>query len=432
MLKGLKKRISNSDFLKSLAILMTGTIIAQAIGYLLAPIITRLFTPEEMGEFGIFQRLTAFIATIATARYEFALPLPKKDKHAFLLFRYILRLVFITVIITLLGAIIYGISLNKELDYYILVIALVAGVTFLVFFNLGTNWAIRLKEFHKISLSKMSNSLSLNGLRVFFGLIGTGSIGLIISFVISLFIGSLHFVKDFISRNKLPKTKIAKQKGYLMVREYKDFPLANLPHALSDNLRDLLVAFIIIDLFSENMFGSFDHSFRMLRIPIMIIGASMSQVFFNRISDYKKQAIQIYPLFKKLLMTLILLSIAPFSIIYFFGGEIFSFVFGDEWYLSGKLSEIMAPWLMLNFILSPLSTIPLVFNKQKQFFVLGLIASILQLGGFFILPVLFKTHPDKIFYVFSIVSWLQVILSILIIYYLYTIVKQHDSKVEKI
>jgi len=431
MLKGLTKRISNSDFLKSLAILMTGTVIAQAIGYLLAPIITRLFTPEEMGEFGIFQRLTTVVATIATARYEFALPLPKKDKHAFLLFRYILRLVFIIVIITFLGALFYGIALNKELDYYVLVIALVASVTFLVFFNLGTNWAIRLKEFRKISLSKMSNSLSLNGLRVLFGLIGTGSIGLIISFVISLFIGSLHFVKDFMSRNKIPKTKISKQKGYLMVREYKDFPLANLPHALSDNLRDLIVAFVIIDLFSENMFGSFDHSFRMLRIPIMIIGASMSQVFFNRISEYKKQAIQIYPLFKKLLITLILLSIAPFSFIYFFGGEIFSFVFGDEWYLSGKLSEIMAPWLMLNFILSPLSTIPLVFNKQKQFFILGLIASILQLGGFFILPMLFKTHADKIFYVFSIVSWLQVILSILIIYYLFTIVKQHDSSIEE-
>ena len=295
----------------------------------------------------------------------------------------------------------------------------------------GFSEAIYKRAQGKISLSKMSNSLSLNGLRVLFGLIGTGSIGLIFSFVISLFIESLHFVKDFISRNKIPKTKISKQKGYLMVREYKDFPLANLPHALSDNLRYLIVAFIIIDLFSENMFGSFDHSFRMLRIPIMIIGASMSQVFFNRISEYKKQAIQIYPLFKKLLISLILLSIAPFSIIYFFGGEIFSFVFGDEWYLSGKLSEIMAPWLMLNFILSPLSTIPLVFNKQKQFFILGLIASILQLGGFFILPMLFKTHADKIFYVFSIVSWLQVILSILIIYYLFTIVKQHDSSIEE-
>jgi len=427
MLKRLRQRISESDFLKSLAILMTGTIIAQAIGYLLAPVITRIFTPEEMGEFGVFQRLTTFIATIATARYEFALPLPKKDKHAFLLFRFVLRLVIITVLLTLIGGLIYGIILDKDFDYYILVLSLVCGVSFLVFFNLGTNWAIRLKEFRKISLSKMSNSLSLNGLRVIFGLLGTGTIGLIFSFVISLFIGSLHFIKDFFTRNKLPKTKISKQKGFVLLKKYKDFPIANLPHALSDNLRDLLVAFVIIDLFSENLFGSFDHSFRMLRLPIMIVGASMSQVFFNRISDYKKQSRRIYPIFKKLLITLTLLSIVPFTVIYLFGGEIFSFVFGNKWLLSGKLSEIMAPWLMINFILSPISTIPLVFNKQKQFFILGLIASILQLAGFFILPKIFNSNSNQIFYVFSIVSWLQVVMSIFIVYYLFTIVKRYDA-----
>ena len=79
MLKGLTKRISNSDFLKSLAILMTGTIIAQAIGYLLAPIITRIIYPRRNGGVCVFfRRLSTFIATIATARYEFALPSPKK------------------------------------------------------------------------------------------------------------------------------------------------------------------------------------------------------------------------------------------------------------------------------------------------------------------------------------------------------------------
>ena len=165
----------------------------------------------------------------------------------------------------------------------------------------------------------------------------------------------------------------------------------------------------------------------MLRLPIMIVGASMSQVFFNRISEYKKQSRRIYPIFKKLLITLTLLSIVPFTVIYLFGGEIFSFVFGNKWLLSGKLSEIMAPWLMINFILSPLSTIPLVFNKQKQFFILGLIASILQLGGFFILPKFFNSSSNQIFYVFSIVSWLQVVMSIFIVYYLFTIVKRYDA-----
>ena len=114
-----------------------------------------------------------------------------------------------------------------------------------------------------------------------------------------------------------------------------------------------------IALFSEGVFGSFDHSYRMLRLPIMIIGVSMSQVFFNRVSELKNQGQKILPIFRKLVITLSVISVVPFSFIFFFGGDMFAFVFGEEWYQSGKLSEIMAPWLMLNFILSPLSTIPL-------------------------------------------------------------------------
>ena len=97
MLNRIKKKLTGNDFLKSLAVLMTGTLVAQIIGYLLAPIITRLYTPAEMGEFGMFQRVTVLLATIATARYEYALPLPKKDKHAFILFRFALKISLITI-----------------------------------------------------------------------------------------------------------------------------------------------------------------------------------------------------------------------------------------------------------------------------------------------------------------------------------------------
>ena len=230
----------------------------------------------------------------------------------------------------------------------------------------------------------MTSSLSNNGFRVFLGLLNWGYTGLIISFVISNVVGATHFIGDFFKSKKASKNDFEEKKYLDIAKTYKDFPLASLPHALSDVLRDVLVAFIIIELFSESVFGSFDHSFRMLRLPIMIIGASMSQVFFNRISDYKKKKIAIYPLFKKLLITLSLLSIAPFTIIFFFGGDIFAYTFGNNWYESGKLSEIMAPWLMLNFIVSPLSTIPLVFNKQRSFFIIGLKRLVTSTLWFFI------------------------------------------------
>jgi len=79
------RSLHSSEFLKSVLVLLSGTLIAQLISYALTPIISRQFTPEEMGQFGIYQRWLVLIATIATARYEFSLPLPKKDEHSFLI-----------------------------------------------------------------------------------------------------------------------------------------------------------------------------------------------------------------------------------------------------------------------------------------------------------------------------------------------------------
>jgi O-antigen/teichoic acid export membrane protein len=118
----------------------------------------------------------------------------------------------------------------------------------------------------------------------------------------------------------------------------------------------------------------------------------------------------------------------PFTIIYFFGQHLFVFVFGDQWLESGKLSEIMAPWLMLNFISSPLTIIPLVLEKQKMFFFISISGSILQVAGFLILPNLFNAHPDGMYSVFQIVTWTQVFIAILTMVYIFSIIKKEDNQ----
>ena len=160
----------------------------------------------------------------------------------------------------------------------------------------------------------------------------------------------------------------------------------------------------------------------MLRIPVMLIGASLSQVFSNRISKYFNEGVSIMPLFKKTVTSLFLLSIIPFLVIYLFGTELFTFVFGEQWMIAGQLSEIMAPWLMINFIVTPLSTIPLVFNTQRSFFVIGLITSLLQISGFLLLPGLLLDNSQEMIVTFQIVTWSQVLMNILVLIYLYKIV----------
>src|SRR5690606_39670666 len=73
----------SSDLLKYIMVLMSGTLIAQLLGFIFAPIITRLYTPAEAGELGLFIRVISFGAAIGTLRYEQALPILKADTHSF-------------------------------------------------------------------------------------------------------------------------------------------------------------------------------------------------------------------------------------------------------------------------------------------------------------------------------------------------------------
>ena len=422
------KNMKNSDFIKSLTVLLTGTLIAQFIGYALAPVISRQFSPTEMGEFGMFQRWVVLLATIATARYEFSLPLPKRDEHSFQLYRLALFSTMVTLGITLVGFLIYGLYIEKAVGFALWALVLVFSTAALVFFNLGTNWAIRHKKFKRISFSKMTNSLSLNISRVLSGFFHMGKWGLFLSFLLSLLVGAAHFLKDFFHWNKKPTTSLSKKKMMSLARTYKDFPLINLPHALSDNLREVLVALLIIEVFSEQIFGSFDHTFRMLRLPVMIIGTSISQILFNRISSYRLEKKMLMPIVVKVFLSLSVLSLIPFSIVCFYGQPLFVFVFGEQWQESGRLSEIMAPWLMLNFVSSPLTIIPLVLEQQKKFFFIGISASILQVLGFLVLPMLLNEYKDGMYMVFQIITWSQVAVGLITVMFIFSIIQKEDRK----
>ena len=65
-----------SDFVKSVLVLISGTVMAQAIGYLISPFLTRIYSAEQMGELGMYMRVVGFVSALATARFELALPLP--------------------------------------------------------------------------------------------------------------------------------------------------------------------------------------------------------------------------------------------------------------------------------------------------------------------------------------------------------------------
>ncbi|MCO4813375.1 MAG: lipopolysaccharide biosynthesis protein [Flavobacteriales bacterium] len=411
-----KKLNLNSEFIKHITVLMSGTVLAQILGLLLTPIITDIYTPEESAELDLFVRIVAVVAALATFRYELALPITKNDSHSFRLYRVAFRTTIIVTIsslgIILLPAI-FSISIEKLIFYLLMPVA----IFFLALNNMGTNWAIRNKHFKSISFARITNSVGANLTKIGLGLLNFGSIGLIIGMVLGAILATTLFIFEFITAKNKFNIKSNSPRNFVLAREYDEFPKVSLPHVLMDLGRDLLVAVMLLQLFSKEDFGLYGLSLRMLKVPLIFIGVALGQVFFQKCAEKINAKEDIIPIMLKAVRTLSLFSIVPFTLIFFFGEEIFAYVFSEKWRGAGKYSEILAPWFMMNFISSPISAIPVILRRQREFFIIALIGTATLLLSIVIPPVVFDFGIEK---TLTIVSGLQALYLFIAINYIFS------------
>jgi len=98
----IRKRLPEGSFLKNVATLMTGTVFAQALLVLLAPILTRLYDAESFGVFSLYTSIVGFLTVIACLRYERAIVLPEKDEDAANLLALSMLICFSMAVITII------------------------------------------------------------------------------------------------------------------------------------------------------------------------------------------------------------------------------------------------------------------------------------------------------------------------------------------
>lgn len=381
-----------NTFAKSVAVLVSGTAIAQALGYLVSPLITRLYSAEDLGDLGIYMRAVGFLAAVSTLRFELSLPLPKRDEHSFLLYRLAFRIALYVLGASTIAAAIAVVALPFNWFRVLFWGITLVSAFFLAFTNLGTNWAIRTGAYGHISFSKALGALATNGLRVAFGWLGMGVTGLLIASLIGYIAGALKFSRVFAGLTRSFGEHASRRKTYALGLEHRDFPLINLPHTVVDLGRDLAIALIISWVFTKEVFGYYSHAYAMLRLPVALVGASIGQVLFNRASELLRNNKNVLPLIKRAIVGLFIVSIPVFSLVYLYGAPVFGFVFGDEWSQSGLYAEHMALWLLFSFVSSSLSTLPIALRRQRAFFLLSLLGTLLQLTGFALLPLVWTSQ----------------------------------------
>ena len=171
--------IARSAVAKSILVLMSGTLFAQIVSFLLSPVFSRLYSEVDFADFAVYSRYCTFLTVIFTLRFEIAIPIPNNESVARKLFVFSFRSAIIFSALSLLGLVlIHFLHTPLNLIYWILTIA---SVFFLAYIAIGSNWVIRTQEYKRLTASKISNSIVSSTARIVLGYIGWGSIGLIFS-----------------------------------------------------------------------------------------------------------------------------------------------------------------------------------------------------------------------------------------------------------
>ena len=388
-LKAFIRSTLQSEFVRNSIILFTGSTIAQAITILISPILTRQYSPTDFGVWSLYVSVASLFAVIATGRYELAIMLPKEDKHA-------VNLLSLSVYISIgLSAIVLIFAIffhdwmarllnNAELSEYLIFTPATILLTGL--FNTFNNWLTRKKRFKPLSTSRIAQSGFSAGTKIGMGFVGSGPLGLIIGDLIGLAVSVVMLGRDVWMQLRRKLSWISKDEMIAQAKVHQDFPKINSLHAFVDIIQTSGTAFLISILFDSATLGLFSFAVRILRMPLYLIGTSISKVFYQKAATTYQSGGDLHGLVRNMVLKLVWVSLPFFIVTVLFAPPIFSFVFGAEWREAGVYTQLLSLWFFGNFIFSPVSDIPLLVSKQKPFLALSLgynisILASLGIGG---------------------------------------------------
>jgi O-antigen/teichoic acid export membrane protein len=354
-------------FNKNVLILLKGTTIAQSIPILITPILTRLYTPDDFGVFSLFAALVSIIGAVVCMRYELAILLPKEEKDS-------IELVFLSLLInSFISCILLLIILffNKNIAeilkeprislwlYFVPIAVFSFGI-----FNSLNSFNTRSGDFVKISNASIKKSLVLAATQLSLGLF-KGPAGLVLGNVNSNVFANYALGTKVIEVLYIKREIPNQERLMILAKRYIDFPKYSMPSALANSSGIYLINILISTYFSITSLGFYAFSQKLLGIPSMLIGNSISQVFVKSAVEEKNLSGSCEKTYAKTFKRLCFISIPVFLILYFIVEDLFSLIFGSDWLIAGSFSKILIPMFCVRFISSPLSMVTTVYQKQK-------------------------------------------------------------------
>jgi len=372
----------NIPFLKSITALASGSIIAQIITFIASPIMTRLYTSEEIGVYTLILTTVSMFGGVICGRYDISIVFEQEEDKVLPIIKLSLIISILASSIISLGYGVYYWLSGKENQSYLVVVVFTLILLFTTGIgNILISYNNRKREYPLMTSVNIIRAIGKNLTIVILGLLKTGSIGILISETVAQVLGTNIQLKSLKPHFK-ELFKVSKQEMALVAKKHYRQPVYSVPAIFANSFSYSSINFFIESLFGLSVLGYYSMSFRVLGLPLSVISNNVSKVFFEEASREYNETKQFKKSFCKTCLFLIVISVPMVLSMLFLAPPLFGWIFGHEWKVSGYYVKVLAPMFGIRFIVSALTPGMVICGKQKYELFIQILFALMSVVGY--------------------------------------------------
>lgn len=362
---------TRSGFVGNVTVMLAGTVAGQAISVMLAPVLTRLFTPTEFGNLSVYNSVLTLFVTVASLGYEMALPICLAESDCANLLA--LCGIMLAIIAGVTGLISWAVpaptldllSIGSLASYrYLLPIGLVCLGGYYIMVAVAT----RAGAFNMIARTRISQGLSGPISQILLGLAGAGTPGLVIGTIIGQSSGTLLLFTRFVLKQREWLRAVSWRRVIAVGRRYIAFPLyASWARLLDEAGGGMILYVLFAACYSPSIAGFMFLSERVIMRPLLIVSTSLLQVFTGEAGrtvsqnpmQLRRRFYQVVPLQFGLAASWIMAANLA-------AGWIFPRLFGPAWTNAIPYLHALSAAYLLQIVLHPVSTTLQLLERQAM------------------------------------------------------------------
>ena len=210
------------------------------------------------------------------------------------------------------------------------------------------------------------------------GWAGLVPFGLLLGNVLSIGAGGLGLAVGALRSEGAKASLVSFANMRSALRKYSKYPLVTAPEAIL-NVASIQIPILMISAYAGKEAGYLFLAFQLLSAPMLLVGSSVSQVFISRSAEALESG-SLPELTLETIKKLIFLGSGLICSLSFLLYHFSAMVFGPAWIRTGEIALILAPWTLLTFVASPISTVLYVKRRNEIGLALQSFGLILRVG----------------------------------------------------